>query len=154
MKTTRATKINQAFRTAIARKTLPRPTSLLLEKGLIQGKVLDYGCGKCHEINNSFFEAEGYDPHFRPDFPQHKYDTIICNYVLNVVEGIERTYVVENIRNLLRPGGNAYITVRRDISKDYFTKFSEQYVVRLPLPTLHKESGFETYIFNSHDLRI
>jgi len=107
---------NKSHLTAIRRNKLPNPTQWLLDKFLIRGRTLDYGCGRCHEINNQFFSADGFDPHYRPNGINYSsYDTIICNYVLNVLPTEqERKEVCEHILGLLSSNGVAYITVRND----------------------------------------
>jgi hypothetical protein len=102
----------------MSRKTLPAPTRWLLARGFIQGRTLDYGCGKCHDINNLFFKADGVDPYYRMVEIGTQYDTILCHFVLNVIEEEpERWSVLQTIRNLLAPTGIAYISVRNDLQK-------------------------------------
>jgi ATP adenylyltransferase len=110
---------DKSHKTAISRKTLPLPTRWLLGRGLLKGVILDYGCGKCFELNNLFFVSDGYDPHYRKDGIEHSsYDTIICNFVLNVIESpAARQGVIDDIQYLLAPGGIAYISVRNDKEK-------------------------------------
>jgi hypothetical protein len=90
-----------------------------MSQGLLNGSILDYGCGKCHEINNNHFKADGYDPHYRPDgINQQSYDVILCNFVLNTIESVfERVATIQRIRKLLSPDGVAYISVRNDKKK-------------------------------------
>lgn len=135
----------KSWKTAIARKKLPVPTRFLLENDLLRGSVLDYGCGKCHDLNNQHFVAEGFDPHFRPIALDKKYDTIICNYVLNVVPDDVRSTILEKIKSLLNDNGTAYVAVRRDMASDYTTKDTEQFLVELDYPTVVKNSNFEIY---------
>jgi hypothetical protein len=110
---------DKSHKTAISRKTLPLPTRWLLSRGLLKGAILDYGCGKCFKLNNLFFVSDGYDPHYRLSGIRHEsYDTILCNFVLNVIESQEmRNTVVEHIQSLLAHDGIAYITVRNDTHK-------------------------------------
>ena len=110
--------VNNSYKTAIKRKGLPNPTRWLLYQGLLKGTVLDYGCGKCHEINNQHFVADGYDSYYRPEILIKRYDTIICNFVLNTIESIfERVAIVQRIRKLLSSNGVAYVSVRNDKKK-------------------------------------
>ena len=132
-------------KTAITRSKLPVPTRDLLVQGCLKGDVLDFGCGKCHEINNSHFSCDGYDPYFRPIFPNKKYDTIVCNYVLNVVPPETQSKILDEIRGLLKPNGVAYVSVRRDIKENYTTKDTEQYVVKLDCASLVRNSSYEIY---------
>lgn len=85
---------------------------------MIGGRTLDYGCGKCHDINNLFFKSEGYDPHYRPELPAGQYETILCNFVLNTIESnFNRAIIIQKILDLLSPAGTAYISVRNDVKK-------------------------------------
>jgi SAM-dependent methyltransferase len=117
--------MNKSHLTAIVRKRLPAPTRYLMKHRLIEGDVLDYGCGKCFEIHHKHIESyDGYDPFYRPGgITKSRYDTILCFYVLNVIEDPkERNRVLSHIDQLLKPNGTAYIAVRRDITKDYYSK--------------------------------
>jgi SAM-dependent methyltransferase len=109
---------DKSAKTAMSRKVLPTPTRYLLKNGMLKGDILDYGCGKCHDLNNQHFTSEGYDPHHRPVEPAGKYDTIICNFVLNTIDcKFRRALVVQSILDLLVDGGVAYISVRNDVAK-------------------------------------
>jgi len=146
---------NKSHLTAIGRKTLPVPTRWLLKNNLIKGKVLDYGCGRCHSLNNAHFDAHGFDPCW--NFPQtdtsivnnSTYDTVICIYVLCVLEAKMRWDVLRNIQNNLNPNGIAYIAVRNDKPKNGWgvtSKGTYQGRVRkLTLPLLYKNSQFRIY---------
>jgi len=112
--------MSKSYLTAIGRKDLPAPTKWLWKNSLLTGKILDFGCGRCHEINNRHFKADGFDPYFGFDQTDtaavlmRQYDTIICNYVLCVIPRNERYIVLRTIQSLLSPKGIAYITVRND----------------------------------------
>ncbi len=99
------------------------PTKFLFSNGFIKGKTLDFGCGLGLDINylkNKDIDITGYDPYYLPEYPKVKFDTIICNYVLNVLLKDEQTNVLMAISELLKPEGKAYISVRRDIKRDGF----------------------------------
>ena len=106
--------------------------------GLLRGRVLDFGCGRGQDVERlakNGVNIQGYDPHHQPDMPRGKFNTITCNYVLNVIDEHERLTVLVHIRSLLRKNGTAYITVRRDIEADYVTRAgTRQYLVFLPAP--------------------
>jgi hypothetical protein len=55
--------MNESWRTAIFRDRLAVPTQYLFDNTLLHSRILDYGCGKCHDINNEYFKCDGYDPH-------------------------------------------------------------------------------------------
>ena len=133
-------------KTAITRKRPSAPMLRLALQGKIVGRALDYGCGKGMDARE--FETESYDPHFQPVMPDGEFDTITCNYVLNVIESeTEREEVLQDIRNRLAPGGIAYVTVRTD--KAQLTGRTSigtwQGLVELDLPIVNRGSGYKTY---------
>jgi hypothetical protein len=133
-----------SHQTAISRKKLSTPAQYLRDQSLIVGRGLDYGCGKGFDADTLCLD--GYDPYFRPQFPTGRYDTILCTYVLNVIESAaERLQVLNNISNLLTPNGVAYITVRNDVKKDGPTSKGWQGTISLPYPVLRKTSGYIIY---------
>jgi 2-polyprenyl-3-methyl-5-hydroxy-6-metoxy-1,4-benzoquinol methylase len=138
-----------AHKTAITRNKLSVPTRILRDKSLLVGRVLDYGCGKGFDAVE--VGAESFDPFFQPDMPEGQFDTVYCNYVLNVVEPVTEPSIIEGIRAKLRPGGRAYLTVRRDIKTEGITsKRTFQRNVTLDLPVLcEKKGAFCTYVLEA-----
>jgi len=94
--------------TAKARDSLSAPMRFYSEAGLLKGEVLDFGCGK---DPHAFAR---YDPAHDPDPAplQRTWDTVTCNYVLNVLplEGL-RTNVMLSLRALVAEGGQALVSV-------------------------------------------
>lgn len=116
---------NNSYLTAITRTNLSVPSQSLLTKKLIVGRVLDYGCGKGFDVKylkQRGFDIEGYDPHFFPQKPHGLFDTIICNYVINVVEEEYEHLIIDEIKSFLSENGIAYITVRRDVKVEGYRK--------------------------------
>jgi len=111
-----------AAKTAITRKGPSLPTRILEQRGLLRGKILDYGSGKGADVEylkSKGYDIVGFDPYYKPDYhllTDETYDTVLCNYVLNVVFPETRHEVLQNIRRILKDGGVAFITVR-DISE-------------------------------------
>jgi ATP adenylyltransferase len=133
-------KENKAHLTAISRKSPSLPTTFLANAGRLQGKTLDYGCGR--GFDSSYFGMSGYDPHFFPKRPTGKFKTIVCNYVLNVVKEDEAIDILKIIKGLLAKGGTAYLTVRRDrFPNGYTSKGTYQRMVYLNLPVLTEKKG-------------
>jgi hypothetical protein len=100
-----------AHKTAISRNKLSAPARWLSRAGYLQGRVLDYGCGRGGDAKR--LGCEGYDPHFRSDTPQGLFATVMSNFVLNVIEDdARRRAVLHDIDAYLTEKGCAYITVR------------------------------------------
>ncbi len=130
------------------------PAKILLAKKLLQGKILDFGCGLGNDVkllHRKGFNIIGYDPHYSPQYPSEKFDTIICFYVLNVLFSEEQTNVLMDVAHLLKPGGKAYYAVRRDIKREGFRehyihkKPTYQCIVKLPFKSIHLDDYCEIY---------
>jgi diadenosine tetraphosphate (Ap4A) HIT family hydrolase len=109
--------------TAKEREILSFPAKLLLNKRLLIGDVLDFGCGFGKDVellNAKGINVVGYDKHYFPNYPTKKFDTIICFYVLNVLMQEEQANVLMEISQLLKPTGKAYFAVRRDLQFEGF----------------------------------
>lgn len=146
------TKINQPHLTALKRTSLSVPTRWLKEHDCLKGRILDFGCGHgfdTDKLKEEGFDIVGYDNYFRPEFPEGKFDTIICNYVLNVLEPIPQAEVLMAVSYLLKPTGKAYFAVRRDLEKEGFRKhtggWTYQCNVKLPYKSICKTSSYEIY---------
>lgn len=122
----------QPHNTAIHR-TKPSLTAKTLEKqGIVKNKVFDYGCGTGFDAQ--YLISKGYsvnfwDPHFHNEKPPSKYpsnsfDTILCTYILNVIQKDERIDVIAKIRKLLHSEGSVFFTVRTDSEISYQVKRS------------------------------
>ena len=107
-----------SYLTAIKRHKLSGPAQCLLDKGLLVRRILDYGSGRGDDARNLHalgLQVASYDPHYAPKMPGGLFDTIMCNFVLNVIsDPLERSLVMLDINQRLRPGGIAYLTVRDD----------------------------------------
>lgn len=142
---------NKGHLTAITRTKLSTPmkylfTNLLDRKVITdnQKQILDFGCGKGFDAESLGLDM--YDPYYYPEYPNKKYDIITCNYVLNVLTEPEVNKVLGEIKGLLNNKGVAYITVRRDVKKDGWTKRGTyQRNVILTLPILKETSGYCIY---------
>lgn len=143
--------MNPLARTAKVRKKLSGPMEYLNKHGLISSVALDYGCGRGDDAE--ILALSKYDPFW---YPSHErlvkglYDTVTCNYVLNVLPADkDREKVVEMVRSLLDVGGKAYISVRRD--KDWlaggkYIKGKGQAYVVLNEKVLYENSKFCIYV--------
>jgi diadenosine tetraphosphate (Ap4A) HIT family hydrolase len=109
--------------TAKERDSISFPARHLLKNNLLKGKVLDFGCGLGSDVNTlkeKGVDVVGYDKFYFPQLPNDKFDTIICLYVLNVLQKEEQTEVLLKVSQLLKPGGTAYFAVRRDVKFEGF----------------------------------
>ena len=107
--------------TAIDRIKLSSPAQFLLDQKLLTGRILDFGCGFGSDVKllePQGLEISGYDPYYFPKYPEGKFDTITCGYVLNVLMTEEQEHVLMEIASLLKSGGKAYYAVRRDLKKE------------------------------------
>jgi diadenosine tetraphosphate (Ap4A) HIT family hydrolase len=140
--------------TAIERISLSFPAKFLLDKNLLKGKILDFGCGFGNDVKlleTKGFDITGYDPYHFPHYPNDKFDTIICFYVLNVLFHEEQAKVLMEISHFLKPGGKAYYAVRRDIKKEGFRehyvhkKPTYQCIAKLPFKSIYLDESCEIY---------
>ena len=141
------------------RKKPSLPVKALLERELINGSVLDFGCGLGMDVRflqEKGFSVTGYDPHYKPNFPESKFDTIICNYVLNVLLPEEQSHVLMAVSELIKPGGKAFFSVRRDIKRNGFLYNPKQKVktyqcnVVLPYKSVFRTKNCEIYQYQHY----
>lgn len=119
------------------------PTKHLFKKGLLKGTILDFGSGFGADgkfLRKKGFEVVDYDNYYYPDYPNTRFDTIICNYVLNVVEPEEQAEILMQISELLKPTGKAYFSVRRDVPKGKFG------TGKIRIHKKHKKPTFQTFV--------
>lgn len=137
---------NKAHLTAIARTKPSNPVKYLYDSSKLNGRVLDFGCGRGADVR--FLGCTGYDPHYSPEYPVGPFDTIVCNFVLNVIESdVERDGVLTKINDLLSADGVAYITVRNDKKRLHgeTSKGTWQGLVELPFPQEKKTADWIMY---------
>lgn len=123
---------NNPHLTAKERTSISFPTRWLKQNKLLKGEILDFGCGfgfDKDELQKEGYSIVGYDNYYRPEYPTKRFDTIICNYVLNVLESKEQAQVLMEVSELLKPNGTAYFTVRRDLK---YEGFRTHYVHKQP----------------------
>jgi len=147
--------------TAKERETLSFPARHLLSKHLLAGKVLDFGCGFGKDvelIKDQGLDIVGYDPHYFPTFPEQKFDTVLCFYVLNVLLAEEQANVLMNISALLKPNGKAYFAVRRDLQYEGYRlhklhkKQTYQCNIKLPFQSIFRNDSCEIYEYQHYTL--
>ncbi len=140
--------------TAKERTKLSFPMNWLKRNNLLSGDILDFGCGYGTDVEflkNEGYNISGYDPYYFNNYPQQKFDTITCIYVLNVLTEIEQSKVLLNISKLLKSGGKAYFVVRRDIKYEGFRthkvykKQTYQCNVVLNFKSIFKNTSCEIY---------
>ncbi|AFY48476.1 HIT family hydrolase, diadenosine tetraphosphate hydrolase [Nostoc sp. PCC 7524] len=146
--------------TAIERNYLSFPAQFLLSQNLLQGKILDFGCGCGNDVKllrQKGCDITGYDPYYFPQYPHEQFDTIMCFYVLNVLFPEDQVNVLMEVSHLLKPGGKAYYAVRRDIKKEGFRehyvhkKPTYQCIVKLPFHSIYVDEGRELYEYIAYN---
>ena len=142
--------MNKAHLTAIARKKPSAPMKWLFDNYgpmFANRHCLDFGCGRGFDADH--YTLDRYDPHYFPDVAvlTNSYDWVFCNYVLNVIQyKDEQDVVIKQICSLLKDGGGAFITVRRDCQLGKTSKGTWQSpIVFLDTTSFRKTSQFETY---------
>jgi ATP adenylyltransferase len=109
------------------------------------------------ELKAKSYNIEGYDPYYFQEYPNEKFDTIICFYVLNVLLPKQQAEVLMQVSNLLKPSGKAYFSVRRDIKQnDYRNHFIHQKPtyqcnVILPYFSIFKNENTEIYEYQHYN---
>jgi hypothetical protein len=78
-------------KTALTRYDLSKPVKSLLEYGILRNGMsfFDYGCGQGSDVKGLQglgYQAEGWDPVFRPNVPKRQADIVNLGYVVNVIE--------------------------------------------------------------------
>ena len=130
------------------------PTRELLRRGLIKGRVLDFGCGLGLDgkfLRDKGFEVADYDPYYAPDYPSGQFATILCIYVLNVLLPEEQSHVLMAVSELLSRDGRAFFAVRRDIKHNGFRTHAQAKVkvyqcnVILPYKSILRTGHCEIY---------
>jgi diadenosine tetraphosphate (Ap4A) HIT family hydrolase len=151
-----------SYLTAIERERLSFPSNFLLNSDRICGRVLDFGCGWGRDVKvlkQRGIDIIGFDPHYLPTAVDGKFDTILCIYVLNVLLPEEQARVIMSIAHLLKPGGKAYFTVRRDIKRSGFRehyihkKNTYQCNVKLPFSSIFANEHCEIYEYTHYNYR-
>ena len=148
--------------TAIKREYLSFPAKYLSKQNLLQGKILDFGCGYGKDVEiltKKGLDIQGYDRYYFPQYPQERYDRIICIYVLNVLFESEQEEVIMSISQLLKPTGKAYFAVRRDLKTEGFRqhyvhkKPTYQRFVELPFQSIYADEFCEIYEYSPYNQR-
>jgi diadenosine tetraphosphate (Ap4A) HIT family hydrolase len=146
--------------TAKERETLSFPAKILFNKNLLTGEVLDFGCGYGNDVKLIKVKGtniEGYDKFHFPEYPNKKFDTIICFYVLNVLLPEEQATVLMELSQLIKPNGKVYIAVRRDLEFEGFRthkihqKKTYQCNVTLNSKSFFKNENCEIYEYQHYN---
>ena len=133
---------------AIQRKTPSKASLLYNELNLIQGRVLDYGCG--YGLDAQVNNWESYDPCYNDVRLEGLFDTIVCTNVLSAVSSKIRNQIMENIRDLLAEEGVAYFGIPRNLpvkgKLSGYARRPQNYVV-LTLDSVYQDNKIEIYRF-------
>ncbi|KKT82598.1 MAG: HIT family protein [Microgenomates group bacterium GW2011_GWC1_44_9] len=118
------------------------PARFLVENELVNGRILDFGCGHGFDVEyflNHGIEAMGWDPVHRPEippemYPQGYFKWIHCAFVLNTLPySDQRLDILVQIHNLLPNDGRLILTLRSSQElirkvKPVWKKFGDGYV--------------------------
>ena len=146
--------------TAKDRDSLSFPAKFLLNKQLLAGEVLDFGCGFGTDVKflkEKSINIIGYDKYYFPRYPQKKFDTILCLYVLNVLQPEDQASVLMELSQLIKPTGKVYIAVRRDLQFEGFRihkihqKKTYQCNVVLNSTSIFKNESCEIYEYRHYN---
>lgn len=146
--------------TAIERTDLSFPARFLFQKNYLKGEILDFGCGFGNDVKllqQKGLKIQGYDPFYFPEYPQQKFNTILCFYVLNVLFELDQAQVLMEISHLLKAGGKAYFAVRRDLKREGFRehyvhkKPTYQCLVKLPFTSIYLDEYCEIYQYTHYN---
>lgn len=147
--------------TAIERDKLSFPMNWLKKRGVLSGVILDFGCGFGTDVEflkKDGYDVEGYDNYYFQNYPNKKFDTITCIYVLNVLNTIQQSDVLLSVSSLLKNGGKAYFAVRRDIVYEGFRIHKKhkmptyQTNVKLPFKSIFSNSFCEIYEYQHFNI--
>ena len=98
----------ERHRTAMTRYALSAPFQALGRHGYLDGgrSVFDYGCGRGGDLDilaKNGLDADGWDPHYRPDTALREADIVNIGFVINVIEDrAERQLALTNAFALCR----------------------------------------------------
>jgi len=151
---------DMSYRTAIRRNKPSAPMQFIVDNVSFTRSTstdwLDYGCGRGDDLEflRLFkFNLDGYDPHFKPERFNKKYDYISCTYVLNVLSPEDVNDVLLDIASLLKDDGRAFISVRNDVKEEGLTSIgTQQWKVKLDLEVLHRCGSFVLYTGSKDDI--
>ena len=141
---------DKKHRTAIGRTKLSLPAKFLSSQGLLTGRTIDIGSGR--GFDSKALGLEQYDPHFSPEMPAGKFDTVMSNYVVNVLTDEEIPEFLDGIRAILNPGGKAYISIRADVKKEGWTKigtYQRNFELDLELMDTKSKKKYRMYVLEN-----
>ena len=130
------------------RRTLPSTSaSLLVDKGWIVGRTLDFGSGFGDDARH--FQWETYDPHYGPYLlRENAYDTVVCVNVLDVISAPHRRDAIDNLQFVLKDTGAAYVVVSRAVpvhGRTCAMKRRQYRVVLAGAESVHTDKKREVY---------
>jgi len=140
--------------TAAERTKLSFTAQFLLQKNLLTGDVLDFGCGHGSDVKlltQSGIAIQGYDKYYFPEYPTKRYDTIICNDVLSVLLPEEQNRVLMELSKLVKPSGKVFISVRRGLQYEGYKTLEKTNIkiyqcnVTLNIKSYYKNKNIEIY---------
>lgn len=140
-------------RTAIDRDKLSTPMQRLARHGYLSGdhSVLDYGCGKGHdilELEAHGVDAVGWDPEYRPDGEKRVSDVVNLGFVINVIEERdERANVLLSAFGLTRCVLAISAMIGSETTNEKFTRYKDGVVTsRKTFQKYYSQSELRSFI--------
>ena len=100
---------------AIRRSTVSFAAAWLVEQAYVRGRVLDYGCGFGFDADHYGWEA--FDPYYRQRALEGKFETVVCNHVLNMLTRTSRERAMGEMQGLLSAEGAAFLDCAQEHSR-------------------------------------
>lgn len=139
---------------------LSQPMQWLLEKNLLQGKILIYGADS-HEgklLNSKGYNIECRNRDYQPNHPTEQFDTIISIYLFNWLDNIEQNNVLLSVSRLLKHGGSAYFAVKHHFGFRNICLNEQHQIgqvisnVTLPFKKVFKSYIYDIYKFQHYNI--
>ena len=152
MSNNRINRVKVSLGGAPKRKSESQPSKILNKLKLLNGRILDYGCGYGFDADKNNWEK--YDPYYFDNKIEGNFDTIVCINVISAVSSKIRKEILNNIQELLNESGKAYLSVPRNIPvKGKFSGYErrpQSYVI-LTLKSVYMDKKIEIYELNKKD---
>ena len=128
----------------------------LIEKNLLQGKILCYGRNSAEKnlLKTKGYNIEAHNRDYQPNHPTEQFDTIVSIYLFNWLDNIEQNNVLLSVSRLLKHGGKAYFAVKHHFGfKNICLNEQHQIEQTIANVTLPFKKIFNSYIFDIYEFQ-